>query len=87
MELEVFKRPLKVGDIVSGSGYYQSQAYLYVIIGFTPKNIKVHQLCSPTSYGCEGLKAEVVLIENAQKYLIGNQQQWYEAICKKYNIQ
>lgn len=82
MQFEILDRELKLGDVVAASGRYISNVYLYVVVGFTDKNVRVECL---NHYGVS-IKPEVVLVEQARIHFSPEMEGKYVSICKKFNI-
>lgn len=87
MKLEILNRAIKPGDIVAGPGAYKSECLLFVVVGFTAKNVRVIRLDKNPAYNKYlRLKSQVALIPDAENYLESAIKDNYDQICKDHNI-
>jgi hypothetical protein len=83
MSLEIFDRPLKIGDIVVCSRVNSASFRAGVIIGITVKRARVSYL---NSWAGDGSKDQVCLVENGIKFLTEEETKLYKEICTTHNI-
>lgn len=85
MEQEVFDRPIRLGDIVASyrGGSYKG-LYVYIVVGFTAKNVKCCSIDSSSAYA--QLRSQVCIIENASKFLSEEQKANIKTICTHFKI-